>query len=488
MAGVAVVALKAALYCRVSTPGQESEGTSLATQLDACRAYAGQQGYEVAGEYIEVHTGAQLWERPRLNDLRERIRRREVQVVIAYALDRLSRSQTHLGVLLDEADRYDVRFELVTESLEKSAVGTFLASARTFAAELEREKIAERTMRGKRAMLAAGKPMRGPAPYGYAWNAERRGWDVAEPAASVVRRIFAELAAGGSITALCRALSNEGVPTPRGGRQWWPSWVARLIRHPIYAGRPVAWRTHQTKTQSIIRPESEWIDLPPEVAPALVSPEVWQRALARVAENRILATRNNSHPDRYLLRGFVYCGLCGRRMWTTHNELRRSWQYFCGGYKQPVPWCTARIHIAARYLDIAAWERLVDQLSAALGNRRARPRQPDHRQRIEAIAATLADLERRQRNLVAALSNVDATLQGPLIEQLTALQTQMTTLRAERDRLSTAAEPPRITRALVAVARDPECSDETKRGVLRALGVRVYVYSSEAAERFTLDY
>lgn len=479
---------KAALYCRVSTPSQESDGTSLTTQLDACRAYAVDHGYEITGEYIEVFSGFELWERPRLTELRERIRRGEIDVLIAYALDRLSRSQTTTFVLLDECNRFNTRIELVTEKVADTPEGRLFLSVRAYTAEVERLKIAERTMRGKRALIAAGKPLRGPAPYGYVWNAERRGWDVAEPTANVIRRIFATLAAGGSIQSLCRMLSNEGVPTPRGGRQWWPATLSSLIRNPIYAGRPVAWRTKQTKTRTLIRDESEWVDLPADVAPALISPDLWSQALSRVTENRALAVRNNRDPDRYLLRGFVYCGLCGHRMWTTHNALRRSWQYFCGGYKQPAPWCGARNHIAARWLDIAVWERLVEQLTATLGNRRARPRQPDHRQRIEAISATLSDLERRQRNLVLAISNVDGAAQKPLVDQLGTIQSQMAALRTEREGLSVTVEPPKITRSLVAVARDPECSDQAKRGVLRALGAKVYVFPAEAPERFTLDY
>src|SRR5258705_13061586 len=93
--------LRAAIYVRVSSVGQEQDGTSLQTQEAACRAYALAHGYAVDDDdvYREVFTGTELWERPQLTRLRDLTRRREVGVVIAYAIDRLARDPVHLGVV-----------------------------------------------------------------------------------------------------------------------------------------------------------------------------------------------------------------------------------------------------------------------------------------------------------------------------------------------------------------------------------------------------
>ena len=61
---------KAAIYCRVSSEGQEREGTSLQTQLEACSKYCQDKGYGVAYRFIETYSGLTL-ERPKLNELRE---------------------------------------------------------------------------------------------------------------------------------------------------------------------------------------------------------------------------------------------------------------------------------------------------------------------------------------------------------------------------------------------------------------------------------
>ena len=111
---------RASIYCRVSTVGQEAEGTSLVTQEEFCWKYAAEHGYVVdeAHIYRDVYTGTELWERPRLSDLREAIRQHAMKVVIAYAIDRLSRNPVHLGVILSEAEHHGAPVEFVTEPWE----------------------------------------------------------------------------------------------------------------------------------------------------------------------------------------------------------------------------------------------------------------------------------------------------------------------------------------------------------------------------------
>src|SRR4051794_15443131 len=84
---------RCAVYVRVSDTKQERDGTSLQTQEVACRQYARERGYVVVAVHSDVHTGKNLYERPGLSALREAIRVTDVDVVVAHALDRLSRNQ-----------------------------------------------------------------------------------------------------------------------------------------------------------------------------------------------------------------------------------------------------------------------------------------------------------------------------------------------------------------------------------------------------------
>ncbi len=168
---------RAAIYVRVSSAAQEDEGSSLVTQEGRCRAHALEQRYDVdeAHVYREVHTGTELWERPQLTQLREAIRGRDVDVVVAYAIDRLSRDPVHLGVVLSEADHVGVAVEFVTEPLDDSPEGQLIRFVRGYAAKVEHEKIRERSLRGKLARVQSGRLIPGGKPlYGYRWRDSTR--------------------------------------------------------------------------------------------------------------------------------------------------------------------------------------------------------------------------------------------------------------------------------------------------------------------------
>ena len=139
----------AAIYCRVSTPRQEEEGTSLSTQDSRCRAYADTQGYHVDESHIyhEVKTGTELWERPELSRLREGVRHGHIDAVIAYAIDRLSRDPVHLGVILSEADHCGVAVEFVTEPLDNSPEGQLIRFVRGYVESRSRKNSRTRNPR-----------------------------------------------------------------------------------------------------------------------------------------------------------------------------------------------------------------------------------------------------------------------------------------------------------------------------------------------------
>ena len=89
----------------------------------------------------------------------------------------------------------------MTERFEDTVVGRFILAARAFIAEVEREKIAERTMRGKEERARSGRipQATGRGMYGYHYDATTGRRVVNGEQAAVVRRIFEDFAAGASI-------------------------------------------------------------------------------------------------------------------------------------------------------------------------------------------------------------------------------------------------------------------------------------------------
>ncbi len=136
--------MRAVIYCRVSTDAQERDGTSLETQERACLEHVQVRGWSLVETIKEAASGYNL-DRPGIARLRQLLAEGAVDVLVSYAVDRLSRNQNHIGVVFDELERAGARLDFVTENFEDTAVGRFILAARAFIAEVEREKIVERT-------------------------------------------------------------------------------------------------------------------------------------------------------------------------------------------------------------------------------------------------------------------------------------------------------------------------------------------------------
>ena len=119
--------MRAAIYCRVSTDNQEREGTSLGSQLEACLSKAHELGYEVPQELIfkETYSGLTL-DRPILSQVRELIRNQQIDGLIAYTLDRVSRDPVHFIILQGELEKAGVEIILVTETIDSSDLGKLI--------------------------------------------------------------------------------------------------------------------------------------------------------------------------------------------------------------------------------------------------------------------------------------------------------------------------------------------------------------------------
>ena len=413
---------RAAVYARVSTAKQEDEGTSLDTQEAACRAYCGERGYAVVEPHVyrEVWSGAELWDRPKLSEVRAAGRERAVDVIVAYCIDRLSRDPVHLGVIVSEAEHKGVAVEFVTEPLDDSPEGGLIRFVRGYAAKLEREKIKERALRGKHARVASGKlHSYGHELYGYVRDNERGVRLIHEGEAAIIRRIFRRVAEGGSIRGIVRALNAEGVLTPSAGKvvfrdgrvaRWGTGCVHRILREEAYKGTSIAWRYQRSgnKGSYVRRAAAECVILPEGTTPAIVEPALWEAVAARLAGNAAAsATRNTTRP--YLLRGLIACAVCGKPMRSSPEHGRRV--YRCSSRETPAGACGGK-RVPAEAVEAWVWAEveavLADPAIIAAEVERLRESGFDAGLAADrdAAARQLAKLDRKQEALVAKLAHV----------------------------------------------------------------------------------
>lgn len=247
------------IYARVSTDAQERDGTSLETQERECRQYADVRGWMVVDSFRDSATGSTL-DRPGIHSVREAMSAGRCDLVIAYAVDRLSRNQNHIGILLDEAERCDVALGFVTEEFENTAVGRFVLAARALSAEIEREKISERTMRGKAERARSGRLPQGTGygMYGYRYDPASGRRTVHEAEAAIVRRVFERYLDTQSFSAISNELNDAGVPAFRHG-PWYPLTIRRMLANETYTGRTLYRRTRRTRVRGhssvVLRPD-----------------------------------------------------------------------------------------------------------------------------------------------------------------------------------------------------------------------------------------
>ncbi|MCD6057829.1 MAG: Resolvase domain protein, partial [Thermomicrobiales bacterium] len=230
---------------------------------------------------------------------------------------------------------------------------------------IEREKIRERTIRGKRAKAEAGRvPSSGLDLYGYVKDRERGVRTIREDEAAVVRRIFDEAVEGRPIRDIVRRLNADGIPAPGakvpgGSGRWWNSSVYRILHEPTYKGEAAAFRFKTTPRRgNRMRhvewaPREEWIGLPDGVTPALVDAATWEAAQQRSTTNRGATTRNQERPQ--LLRGVVKCVRCGAPMLV---EVSKGHVYYrCASRYRLAGSCGAPM-VRADVLEAWTWEQI----------------------------------------------------------------------------------------------------------------------------------
>ncbi len=318
--------MRAALYARFSTDQQSQ--ASIPDQFAACERLALREGLTVVARFSDAAiSGASIANRPGFLDMMRAAERGAFDVVIAEALDRLSRSQADTAVLFDDLRfmRVGVRTisEGVVSEMHVGLMGTMNAMALG--------ETGRKTRRGLAGRVAEGLSGGGRS-YGYAVSrrfdadgariAGLRSIDPAE--AAIVRRIFAEYAAGLSPRAIVQRLNAEGVPSPRGGT-WNASTINGnagrgngVLHNQLYRGVIVWGRQAWAKDRRSGKRRARAGD-PGEIlrrdAPELriVSDEAWAAVQARhAAMTHVQGPRaaNAARRPVRLLSGLLRCGHC----------------------------------------------------------------------------------------------------------------------------------------------------------------------------------
>lgn len=315
-------------YGRFSTDMQNP--TSIEDQLRICTERADREGWTFVGAYEDRGITGTTHLRPGYQRLLEDARQGKFDLVVAEALDRVSRDQEHLAHFYKQLEFHEVKFYTLSEGWI-SAIHIGLGG--TMGA-LYVKQLAEKTHRGLRGRIEAGKSGGG-LTYGYDVVRTPRpdgtfdvgGRKINEAEAAVVRRIFESYASGTPPRKIAWALNEEGITGPR-GKGWGASTIngnaergVGILNNPLYVGKLVWNKLRYVKdpdTGKRLSRVNDAADVIEKDVPELrmVSDELWVRVKARQKQVSFTVTGAAKQPwdrrrPRYLLSGIAKCGVCG---------------------------------------------------------------------------------------------------------------------------------------------------------------------------------
>jgi site-specific DNA recombinase len=286
--------MRAALYIRVSTQ-EQVENYSIESQRERLEAYCKSKGWEIYDVYIDPgYTGSNT-ERPALNRLLSDLK--NIDVVVVYKLDRLSRSQRDtLELIEDHFLKNNVDFVSLTETLDTSTpFGKAMIGILSVFAQLERETIAERMRMGhiKRAQEGYRTSGGNYDPAGYA-RGENGELVIKEDEALHIKIAYDLYEQLHSITKIQERLKELGYTVWRFRR------YNDILRAKLYCGYVSFAGTYYKGLHE-----------------AIISEEQFNRVQLLLSRNK----GNNAHKAKQsLLSGLIGCGSCGENYVTYQSR------------------------------------------------------------------------------------------------------------------------------------------------------------------------
>ena len=331
---------RVALYLRRST--EEHQAASLEVQEGEARRFLPKLGpYELAPEHVFIDSGisrAEFAKRPGLIALLRAVESKEVDIVVTRDETRLGGDMVRVSLLIQDMIDAGARlyYYFTGEQVQvNDAISKFMVTARNFAAELEREKIAQRTH--EHLLVKARKGLNvGGRVYGYnnveIMDGERRKhveYAINQEQAAIITEIFTRYANGEGLRTIAKALNARGVPSPwagkRGTGSWAPSALFSVLRRTRYVG-VLEWNRMEKmyRKGTKVRVEREARDVVRVEAPHLriLSDDLWAAAQsqmrAKAPKKGVKVERKKGgRPHAYLLSGLTKCGECGGALTVT---------------------------------------------------------------------------------------------------------------------------------------------------------------------------
>jgi site-specific DNA recombinase len=329
--------VRCAVYTRKSSEeGLEQSFNSLEAQREACRAFVLSQRHEgwvaLKNRYDDGGFSGGTIERPALKQLLDDVLAGNVDTVVVYKVDRLTRSLIDFAKIIEVFDSHGVSFVSVTQQFNTTtSMGRLTLNVLLSFAQFEREITGERIRDKFAASKKKGMWMGGFVPLGY--DCVERQLVVNGAEACTVRRIFRQYLRLGCVSKLKDFLDHKEVHSKvrtciagrmSGGHGYSRGALYHLLNNRIYVGE-IVHRDHVYPGQH--RP--------------IVPRKLWEQVAARLQENNQAHRTRRSNSTTSLLSGRLF-DVKGSRFTPTHSvKNAKRYRYYtsqtviCGAGSKP---------------------------------------------------------------------------------------------------------------------------------------------------------
>lgn len=335
--------MRAAIYTRIS---EDKDGDELGVERQAqdCRRLAESKGWEVVRVFEENDTSAYRSKvRPKYQAMTEAVRSGEIQAIVVWDVDRLSRTPRELEDVIDFADSHGLALASVGGEVDLATPqGRLTARIKGSVARHESEQMARRLRRRLEQKAENGEP-HGRVPYGFVRLPGDKASKVAsrdivnEDEAAVLREAAERLLGGASLRSIATSLNERRVPSPES---------ARLARAAARVGvgevRAVPWSTSSLR-QAVRRPQNAGKRefrgriVGDTNGERIFDEATWER-LCMLLDDPTRKSNKGGSEFRHLLSGVARCGRCGGTMrrqtgsvrtMADGEQRRQDATYFC---------------------------------------------------------------------------------------------------------------------------------------------------------------
>ena len=395
---------RCAVYTRKSSEeGLEQDFNSLEAQREACEAYVRSQSHEgwklIPDRFDDGGFSGGNMERPALGKLMAMIREGQVDIIVIYKIDRLTRSLTDFARLAETFDKHGVSFVSVTQQFNTTtSMGRLMLNVLLSFAQFEREITGERIRDKIAASKKKGMWMGGPIPMGY--DVKDRHLVINEANAAIVRKVFEHYLEEGQVPALLERLDRERLLTAgrtsakgrtSGSRSFTRGHLYKLLSNPIYIGRIA----HKDITH-------------PGQHDPILDRVTWEKVQAKLASNTQGERKRRSRAAALtpLLAGLLYSE-AGNRMIPSHAiKAGRRYGYYVEEIAANAT--SSRSSRAESVAELLGSSTSTTANTAFTGSNRAIALRLPAGEIDAAVRAATTDLLTDEQRLLAATGQVDA--------------------------------------------------------------------------------